>query len=247
VAYAHESMYLTFGGYLPGPEIWQCGVHFIRQDDQPIVADTLSAISLDDIFTDLRDIGWGGPTGTYQAATHTTLAWVKLAILKTDGNYKTEPKFLEKTPVPGNTGSGLSWNQVALAVSLRSGQSLGYANNGRFYLPTPGYPRPNNAVGITSVEALALAKTVAHCFSNITGEVSTVNQAMKLAILSKHGVSKEVKLFSVGRVPDTQRKRRNAIDELPVTVDWAGAPASYHGGAPLDVEPDAQAAGTIEQ
>jgi len=230
MAYAHESMYLTFGGYLPGPEIWQCGAHWIRQDKATTVDNTLASISLEDVFTALCDIGWGGPTGTYQCAPHTTLGWVKLAILKTDGEYKLEPKLLEKTPVAGNSGSGLSWNQTAMCVSLRTGQSLGYANHGRFYLPTPGYARPANATGITAVQATDLAKTVARSFSTITTELSTVGQEMQLAILSKHGVSKPVTLFSVGRVPDTQRRRRNAVKEDPSTVNWAGAPSAYRGG-----------------
>lgn len=234
MAYAQESMYLTFGGYLPGPEIWQCGTRWVRQDLGPVVENTLSAISLDDIFTAVCDIGWGGPTGTYQCAPHTTLAWVKLAILKTDGEYKVEPKLLEKTPVAGNTGSGLSWNQTAMAVSIRTGQSLGYANSGRFYLPTPGYARPANAIGITPAQATSLAQTCARAFSTISTEISTVNQEMRLAVMSKHGVSKLVQLFSVGRVPDTQRRRRNAIEEDPQTVNWAGQPASYRGGRVLE-------------
>jgi hypothetical protein len=57
--------------------------------------------------------------------------------------------------------------------------------------------------------------------NDINGEVSTVGIGTYPAIFSRVGVgqTKEIQKIAVGRVLDTQRRRRNALVESPVYID----------------------------
>lgn len=224
MAYGQQHFYLTFGGTLPGPEIWQCGVRFVRQDLDPVLVNTLGTISLSDIFDDVAALAWDSASPSFSTNVDTILKWVKLAMIGQDGQYLDEPDYHEDAGRAGIAGPARPWNQDALCVSLRSGETLGKANYGRFYLPTPSYARPANATGIPTATAEAVAVGCAVMLEAIQGEISTVDQAVAPAILSRSGVTKFVRQVAVGTVIDTQRRRRNAVAEQAQSTPYNGAP-----------------------
>lgn len=224
MAYGQQHFYLTFGGTMPGPEIWQCGVRYVRQDLNPVVQNTLNVISLSDIFDDIAALGWDSAAPSYKTNADTVLKWAKLAIIDVNGQYAHEPEVFQHVGKAGIAGPARPWNQDALAVSLRSGETLGRANYGRFYLPTPSYARPNAATGISLGEAQQVATGVSLMLGAIQGEISTVGQSVALAVMSSLGPTKFVRQIAVGTVIDTQRRRRNKVDENPQTSPYTDAP-----------------------
>jgi len=169
--------------------------------------------------------GWGGDLitametfasiGSFNWANYSTVNSVKVAAIGTDGAYLTEPLVYEnETPTPG--GSTGTLPQSTVVLSLRSGFTLGQGNYGRMYIPhtrltmatgtaksSPTYTDPAAASGATFVNAVTAVvddETTATLFP---------------VIMSQAGItSKGVTEVAVGDVTDTQRRRRNRLQEV---------------------------------
>lgn len=226
--YAQQQIYITWGGSLPstagftGPEIWQCGVRFSALGGVGTALGGFGAFSLSDVATAIK---------TFHTAANTYIAgdvrleWVKAALLRTDGQYATQPRVEALAPfVQGGGGSAnLQPLQASVAVTLWSGETLGRANYGRFYLPTPALPRNFGLPTIGDTNAQNIANNAKTMLQAIDGEVSTVEYDWQLAIMSSvnTGVSKPVKEIRVGNVVDTQRRRRSSVEETYFVTSYA--------------------------
>jgi hypothetical protein len=150
---------------------------------------------------------------------NTSITWAKLAVIGKDGKYAGDPKLQEQAPVKGIGGSadGMPWVQLALCVSLWSGQNFGKANHGRQYWPMPAGVFANNVDGqIKPIETCRnLGISVRQMLGDVNGEISTVLVDTAPAIMSKigAGTSKVVERVGVGGVLDTIRSRREALDD----------------------------------
>lgn len=198
---------LQWGGKLAGDEEWSCSLRMRKVgggsaaggDAEPMMAGVTAAVSA--YHTD-------DGTQIYYGA---KLSFVKLNAIATTGKY-----MLQSTnqtvvaDLPGYSSSGNYPNQVALAVSLETGFSRGPAHAGRFYLPTPGISITAGLIGASN------AQQVADSTDQFLAALALVNLSYEPAIFSrKSGAAgnRRITYSRVGRVLDTQRKRRRSLIE----------------------------------
>jgi hypothetical protein len=231
MSYDRPCFYLTYGGTLypssGGPEQWQTGMRFAS--DAAFGVDdfvrALDEISIVDILQDCTELITGAlGVGLYWSSV-VTIDWAKLAVLDLEGHYADTPIIAEQTPVPGGAGAFPFAPQLACVVSLWSGSTFGRANRGRSYLPPPWQwldsaevtdPRPTQAM------CDSLRSQYRLWLSQVDGEVGTVALGVFPAIMSKigTGTTKPISKIAVGRVIDTMRSRRQALEEEPSWANW---------------------------
>lgn len=225
MTYATENYYLTWGGTLCQDEIWQNGVHFAPSSGEDIFESAFEEISLEDVYNAIKlwfldyDAHAGPGSGIGQPC---TLNWVRLAVKLRNGENKFDARtYVPVTPaVPTPTTTHAP--QVCYVVTLWSGEKLRRANYGRFYVPSPisAWDYVNGRMDQPYCDNLAIgAKTMLNA---VAGEISTVGVQTYPAIVSQVGTgeNKPIRKIAVGRVLDTQRRRRNKLDEAPVYIDF---------------------------
>jgi len=164
-----------------------------------------------------------GIFGTYFQASGTNLSMfahlysVKVAALSTAGEYLSSSVEAEPDPggVGGFNGTLRYPNQVALAVSLGAGTTIGRAVRGRYYLPLPAHTLLSTG-RITTANVLATLATSVTFLDALNTQLNLdITQICKLQIMSDigSGTSNPVSVVRVGDVFDTIRSRRNALDE----------------------------------
>lgn len=202
MAFTQSHARLTWGGTsCNGTEAWSTGLRF----GNPVAGGT----------TDLSDVydliyGWltDTPVGMSQLF---RLGWVKLAVIGTDGKYPpdTEALLYERAPEQAGSSALNHPSQVSLAVTLETGVTRGRAARGRMYLPTTGQQVAADG-RITTAQAEAVAVRTALFLDELTDLM-----AAPVWVMSDvgAGTSRAADAVSVGRVFDTQRRRRRQLDE----------------------------------
>jgi hypothetical protein len=215
VAYTDDHLHVSWGGTLPGGEIWSNGVKFARGTH--LIEDWsthLAAIDLDAVASELQTFYSTAAMGISSTA---KLSFMKLAHVNTAGIYAEAPRVHEYTPVISGPSSANNWpNQCSVAVTLWSGESFGRANYGRFYLPPTPQTLDGTTNRIAAFTAGAIADAAVSFLNSIGAAIDSVTFPMYLANMSKlgSGTTKHVTKVRVGEVVDTQRKRRNANAEV---------------------------------
>lgn len=215
--YNKDAYYLTWGGTLGVNEIWQCGVKFAPTDQSDIFSGAFDNIDINDIKAALTTWFNSGAAGA-QVGSLAHFGWVKLAVLDVDGEYKFEPKLAPVVPAITPSAPSNGPPQTAYVVTLQSGETLGHANYGRFYVPVPSMTVGATADGLmTQTQANAARDAAKTMINSVNGEIDTVGINTRPAIYSKigAGTTKVVSRISVGRALDTQRRRRNHLVESP--------------------------------
>jgi len=140
---------------------------------------------------------------------------VKGALIKTDGTYGDDPTTFAVTgTVSGSSGSIAP--QCSVVLSLRTSSSLGKGNYGRMYLPhtTLTWAASGNLpYGDSGAQG-----TVAAAGATFVAAINTIfagPPAARVAIMGRTGTgtNRAVTRVAVGRIVDTQRRRRNALSE----------------------------------
>lgn len=215
MAYSRQHYLVTIGGTLAGNEIWQTGARYCSTtsytDAQFVSA--LASISAQDIYDDAASVfgysSWPFPNTS-------KLAWAKVAAIGADGAYLTDPVFYnDATPTTGYGSASRLPNQISLGVSLWSGQTLGKGNYGRMYWPGLMASVETDGRWDASM-GTALGANISAMLTAWAGEVSTVGVAAgQLSIMTQGATpqNKSVEWVRIGRVPDTQRRRRNSLVE----------------------------------
>jgi len=159
-----------------------------------------------DDLMDLAHISW---------ADYSSLFSIKVAAIGTDGAYLTDPKTAETdTPDAGTAVGVLPQNTVVL--SLRSGFTLGKGNFGRMYLPHTTLGTVATTPYAAEANAAAIASAGRTFINHVTGTINAATTAVLFpAIMSQAAgtPSRGVTAVAVGRVTDTQRRRRNRLLE----------------------------------
>lgn len=228
MAYDRRSIYMTFGGSLAVTEEWNTGLHFAHPeggtgDHNVTVAEWNALIGSANLAANLQAIltTWfqSGNSGAAIGAL-SDLRYLKLAYLDLDGTYLSDPPFVsEFAPVLAPVTTPLP-PQVSYVVSLRSGLVLGDANFGRMYMPPPTWLVGQNA-GLASSAEVTAARTAARTMINgITSRLATQVPGIKPVIMSKKGIgtTKAVAKIGIGQVLDTQRRRRNRLNDAVALV-----------------------------
>jgi hypothetical protein len=200
-------LYVQWGGLLPGEETWSCGFRMWQAGGStPQDAnDALVGVSAAIAEFHVRPNTMISPKALLQ--------YVKVNAIGTNGKYTGDATV---EAIFGNTpGGGVDQktppNQVALAVSTTTGFSRGPAHRGRFFLPLPcitifGDGRMDAGdAGLVKASANVLRTGVNAAGG---GHVMTVMSRKKNA--PGH---RAITGFEVGRVLDTQRRRRRSLLE----------------------------------
>lgn len=220
---------MTAYGDLPGGEIFNFGLSLANPDSEDGgFGNGLWSGALvpggsvwDDLAADLQTF-WSA-AGVWSGC---KLRGVKFASIGADGKYRDsviERVLGSTTGVSGGNGLYQPANQVTMAVTTHSVGDLGRVK-GRFYLPMPGYQM--GADGRISEANRDSIETAAQTWiNNINNEpgLDLLNLHAVIASSGRHNQDGSVKLppknwpinaVSVGRVPDTQRRRRNKLTEF---------------------------------
>lgn len=188
-----------FGDAAQSAEEWQTG---IRLDGTQIPNTAALAAALDSFSTRIWQY--------MSAPSRNRLVGVKWAPQGTDGKYGDNGEAVEyflPTPLSGS-GSG-GYPQIALCLSLRTSRSRGYASNGRMYIPST-YP-----VGGDGMLDENTCENSATSAANFVAEINALGLG-DVSVMSNVGAGRieAVTAVRVGRVMDTQRRRRNQLPEL---------------------------------
>jgi len=200
-------LYVQWGGKLPGGEQWSCGFRMGKVGGST-EADAVSAL----VPVSAALAEFHVRTGT-KINSKAKLSFVKVNAISLAGTYQgsgTNEATFADTPGGLTVMNGTSFpNQIALAVSLTTGFSRGPAHRGRFYLPLPVLDI--DADGVAS-EA-ACDEIDASCVLLRTAVNSTGHAMWVMSRKAGAPGHREVTGFEVGRVLDTQRRRRRSLPE----------------------------------
>lgn len=203
-------LYVQWGGKLNGGEQWSCGLRMAQRNTGPWpatdAADNLAAISTAVSAFHTR-------VGT-KIAPEAKLSFVKVNTIGTDGKYvlPTTNETIEADIAGGGSSYGYP-NQIALAVTLTTAFSRGPAHQGRFYLPCPGL---GLVAGICDPTDIASVKTSCGTLLTALNAISTKYGVSVFSRKSGAAAQNMVTGFKIGRVLDTQRRRRRSLAEAYV-------------------------------
>jgi hypothetical protein len=203
-----QHVYVQWGGKLPGNEQWSCGIRMYS---------TVTGGSL------TRDPGFLAAVETAIQAFHTSpntnisaaakLSFVKANNVGTDGHYL--EAVTEQVIVADVGGNGPAApthpNQIALCYSLVTGYSRGPAHRGRFYAPLPCHVI--GADGLMDASGQLYAKNAGNA---LVTALNAITANLQVGVFSRKLGSpghRKVTGVEVGRVLDTQRRRRRSLLE----------------------------------
>lgn len=200
-------IYLQWGGKLPGNEQWSNGLRFAGPS---ATADADAAAMLVGAAAAVVAYHQRAGTGTSPRA---KLSFVKCNGIDVDGHYISlgTNQALYADLAGGGLDANTPANQVANVVSLTTGFSRGPAHRGRIYLPLPTY-----ALDTAGVYSAANADQVSISTDTFIAALNAVNAAWDVAIFSRKAGAPMHRVVTgnvVGRVYDTQRRRRRALVE----------------------------------
>lgn len=198
-----------FGDAWSQQEIWQFSLRLATGDST--AAPTTA--QLDSLITAYQPFH-----GSVYISNFTRFLGVKVAAQDVNGKYPPGHNSVERlraTPLAGGSNaSSTGIPQVTCCVSLSTSKSRGAGSKGRFYPPPTGMqPLTDGRISVDNATAFAgLAKTFLTAVNNSgLGTVSVLSTVGDGSALPASGVR-------VGRVLDTQRRRRNSLTEEYVSV-----------------------------
>jgi hypothetical protein len=218
---------LQFGGTLYGSEIWSCSLR---------MANPVAGASSEDPANYLQDMTNDVRTFINSSVfnTQTVLTFVKFNKINEQGRYASAQEsftsFLSGTSGPLATGKGTSTTYVppqsTLAVTLHTARVRGPGSRGRFFVPAPAVAAAVGADGrlaagdVGPVSSLGLqVQTLLTNLNNHPGFDAGQGPRVVVATPGGRGAPEgdnvPVTGWSIGRVVDTQRSRRNALLEAP--------------------------------
>jgi len=213
-------LYVQWGGKLPGGEQWSNGVRMAYTGFE--MPETIPAGLISGVGSAIQALHTS--TGT-KISSGAKLSFIKFARIGVNGHYvpnvpgvQANPQITTLADIAGSQTlvSGPA-NQQAIAVTLTTGYSTGVAKKGRFYLPMPVYyPQVTDGL-ITATEANAIQDAAALWLTTVNAS----DPNYRVAVFSRKDGAATHRLVTgvwVGRVVDTQRRRRRSLPETYVTV-----------------------------
>lgn len=201
-------LYLQWGGKLPGGEQWSNGLRMAAAgastslDPEGMIAACATAVQAWHVHAD--------------SCIHplAKLSFVKLNYIDPSGHYAEDQTFEQVIAdvAGGGTSTVYTANQITLAVSLTTGVSRGVAHRGRFYMPLPTpYVQVDGLISTADRNKIKARADV------LLAALNAVSSNYDVAVFSRkagHPAHRLVTGTEIGRVLDTQRRRRNKMTEL---------------------------------
>lgn len=205
---------LAFGGRLYG-DIWTSSLHLNGEIDGPV----LGTSALNDVAADVSK--W---FLAINASAGSTLDWVKLnEIDPVTRAYVSQTDTQEKllTPAIAGKGGASPPAQLTMCVSLLTDAKRGMASRGRFYPPPTSVcaqvDYQTGQVGKSSLDPMLGA--TAQLIRDLNNWPAIDGAGATVVVLGGNGTMRNVQKIAIGSVPDTQRRRRNALKETYHTLD----------------------------
>lgn len=216
---------MTWGGSLASnEEIWSCGIN---------LADANDTLNADQYWTFIKlNIGQlASATSDFHSRAATRipsgarLEWVKVARIGNDGRYMDQPaEHIYPTAVNGGSSNAQYVPQVSTVVTLISSKYKDPGKYNRFYLPTRT-PTTSNSFSLTTAEAEGIAESAVTWLEAINADIvyespiGSITTRISPSIYSKTlQTDFSVVKASVGTIFDTQRRRRNKLQETYMEV-----------------------------
>ena len=217
MAYDREHGILVWGGTLPGGEIWSNSLR-MAETEALIPANDAAGWDVQDLLDHYKTVIQAHHANSAaQISPRAKLTYVKFNRVDINGHY-IDPTTFESLFAPVS-GGGASWacpNQISLVVTLTTAISRGLANKGRIFAPTPS-AEPDASTGLISSAAAGGIAAQYKAFLEALSDVPGLDTADTpgVCVMSKvgSGATHRVSGVRVGRVYDTQRRRRNALAE----------------------------------
>jgi hypothetical protein len=221
VVYSTNSVLITYGGSLMDVETWSIRLRAwstVPVSDAALVAGIAGTAA--DFFTDASaQIAVSDLKVNSQA----TLDFVKVAAIDTDGHYALESDADLHSVAPG-TGAGGGGSafaaQLCTVMTFLTVAHRGHASKGRVFLPSAD----QSSLESDGQMSVAVTEDMRDAFlgwlNNANGILSSAFSAsMRLGVLSNVGAGRahQTTDLTVGRIIDTQRRRRRSLDEAYVT------------------------------
>lgn len=192
-----------------------CTLNFIGSAPAPAGDKVVLA---NDIFAD-----WATAItdGSFLVTQDVELSQVRLYSIGSDGRMVGDPTFSTAAAVRGVVQTNKHPWQCSVVLTLVAGSS-GKGRFGRIYLPPMGYFITSDGV-LADSNHLAIfngAEALMQRLSNRPG----LDAGWKLAVAGSTGASgtlREVTALRLGKVADTQRRRRRSLDEAYATRPFA--------------------------
>lgn len=205
----------AFGSSYTGTEEWSTGFYFGLADaDTP---DPTQA-SADAFLARWQTFFTTATTGIWSGCKTEGVRIAKLN--KDDGKVLPAYNFYAYpgTPFAGGNAGGPLPAQTSLVASLLARPNAGLGAKGRMYLPCINYPV--NADGtISPTEQGNIATNLQTMFNalndeaDVPGELINASRGRLLQLLGDMPVNRYVQDIKIGNVYDTQRRRRNQLNE----------------------------------
>jgi hypothetical protein len=198
-------LYVQWGGKLPGPEIWSCGLRLRKKTAGAIDSGAGLLVGVSAAIATFH------ASADAQISAAAKLSFVKVNAIGVNGKYSgdgTNQALYADTPGAGAAIQKYP-NQIAWAVTLTTGFSRGAAHKGRFYLPLPDCYISGTDGRVSTAAAEQLHGAVSTLLTNL----NAVNTDYEVAVFSrKSGAAgnRRVTGNAIGRTLDTQRRRRSA-------------------------------------
>jgi hypothetical protein len=213
VPFDRQSIRITFNFIVSGtPEIAVTGLTLAGEPgfNAVLALAELASHTPADMVTALNNALMAG----VQWADYSHLTGLKMSARGTDGIELTDSVDVAATADYHGVNTNVD-AQLTEEISLWSGQTFGHANYGKMYLP-------HTRLGLVAGSPLATTAAQSAALSEMTTFVQAVNTWATFAsgdpvvsVMSSIGAGarKTVAFVRVGRVVDTQRRRRNKLDE----------------------------------
>lgn len=230
--YKQQFIKLTFGGSIAsGQDEWNCGINLgiltesgsLNSATALEAFDNLGENHLSDIVTALTTFY---STNAIDTPVGAPLQYVKLALINEGGLYVKEPYEQAPLNISGSTRGGYV-PQVTAAVTLSSDKYKDPGKYNRFYLP---YLTPDDLEAWRIPSSSALAVQAAGLMNDLAFQMDVGSQpvlVLPCAVTQSNTPGDSylpITSVRVGNVYDTQRRRRNKINEVYSDVSLTDFP-----------------------
>lgn len=213
----HPHLLLAWGGSMgTSEEIWSNSLRLTADTEDGGELQSIAIDQIDEIAAEVK-------TFVQSVGAHYSLScnlnFVKLNAITAEGKYwdtgSTNAIYYEAGDVVhGNATTGPF--QMAMAVTLRTFRARGAAHAGRFYIPCGAIPTDSGTGRVPASITDAMASGTVTFLEAINDNPGFDTRSVAVAVVSKTGNPGPTELVTgvqVGNVPDTQRRRRNALLE----------------------------------
>jgi hypothetical protein len=212
---------LTFGGKISKDDIWVNSLHVSAANeaqDETGTITTAMVAKLPALFNHVKT----RYCDTNGLVSYATLEYIKVAAIDpVTGKYIGQPAtYYPAAPVQGTATSWHVAPQDSVVASFQTTIRSGKASKGRIYLPA-GFAETQPSTGLIAdnqvAQVAAIVKGLIEDFNSELGSEG-INAEVGVASAGQNIVFAQIGKVKVGNRMDTQRRRRNRLEESYTTV-----------------------------